>query len=64
MVSEKATVVVFLSFDCPNSNAYTPTLLDLHKTFESKGIKFVGICESDGSLRLDELFGELGKIVL
>ena len=39
---EKATVVVFLSFDCPNSNAYTPTLLDLHKTFESKGIKFVG----------------------
>ena len=26
---EKATVVFFLSFDCPNSTGYTPTM-DLH----------------------------------
>jgi peroxiredoxin len=50
---EKATVVVFLSFDCPNSNGYTPTLLDLHKDFASKGVKLVAISETD--LKADEL---------
>ena len=44
---EKATVVVFLSFDCPNSNGYTPTLLDLHKEFSGKGVKLVGISETE-----------------
>jgi peroxiredoxin len=43
---EKGTVVVFLSFECPNSNGYTPTLLDLHKDFTAKGAKFVGISET------------------
>ena len=47
---EKATVVVFFSFDCPNSNGYTQTLLDLHKTFDSKGVKFVGISETEMTL--------------
>ena len=30
-------VVVFLSFDCPVSNSYTPTLLDLHKDVRRQG---------------------------
>src|SRR5262245_22375817 len=50
---EKATVVVFLSFDCPNSNGYTPTVLDLHKDFAAKGVKLVGINETE--LTADEL---------
>src|SRR5918993_31335 len=50
---EKATVVVFLSFDCPNSNGYTPTLIDLHNTFSGKGVKLVAISETE--LTADEL---------
>jgi peroxiredoxin/mono/diheme cytochrome c family protein len=53
LAGEKATVVVFLSFDCPNSNGYTPTLIDLHKEFGSKGVKLVGISETE--LTADEL---------
>jgi peroxiredoxin/mono/diheme cytochrome c family protein len=44
---EKATVVVFVSFDCPNSNGYTPTLIDMAKTYGAKGVKFVGVSETD-----------------
>ena len=44
---ERATIVVFFSFDCPNSTGYTPTLLDLHKDFASKGVKLVGVCETE-----------------
>ena len=44
---EKATVVVFLSFDCPNSNGYVPTLTDLHAAYAKKGVAFVAVCETD-----------------
>lgn len=47
LLGEKATVVLFLSFDCPNSNNYTPTLLDFAKSFSSQGIKFIGVCENE-----------------
>jgi thiol-disulfide isomerase/thioredoxin len=40
-------VVLFLSFDCPNSNGYTPTLLDLYKSYADKGVKFVAVSETD-----------------
>jgi peroxiredoxin len=40
---KKATVVVFLSFDCPVSNSYAPTLQELHRQFAEKKIGFVGI---------------------
>lgn len=53
LFGEKATVVLFLSFDCPNSNGYTPTLLDLHKTYSGKGVKFVAVAENE--LTADEL---------
>lgn len=47
---EKATVVFFLSFDCPNSTGYTPTILSLFETFNKEKIKFVGVCESEHSV--------------
>lgn len=47
LAGKQGTVVVFLSFECPNSNGYTPTLLELHKEFSSKGIAFVAIAEND-----------------
>ncbi len=46
---EKATVVFFLSFDCPNSTGYTPTMLHLADKFGKEKIKFVGVCESEHS---------------
>jgi len=58
----KATVVLFLSFDCPNSNGYTPTLLDLHKAFTDKGINFVGISETE--LTADELKAKVAEYKL
>ena len=59
---EKATVVVFLSFDCPNSNGYTPTLLDLHREFGSKGVKLVAISETE--LATDELAAKVKEYKL
>ncbi len=47
LLGEKATVIVFLSFDCPNSNNYTPTLLALHKEYSKKGVQFIGITETE-----------------
>jgi mono/diheme cytochrome c family protein len=45
----KATVVVFLSFDCPVSNSYAATLSDLAKEYEPKGVGFVGLCPCDAT---------------
>ena len=59
---DKATVVVFLSFDCPNSNSYTPTLLDMQQEFASKGVKFVAISETD--LTADELKAKIAEYKL
>src|SRR3954452_8576415 len=59
---EKATVVVFFSFDCPNSTGYTPTLLDLHKDFAGKGDKLVGVCETE--LTADELKAKIAEYKL
>ena len=46
---EKATVVVFFSFDCPNSTGYASTLAELAKKYEPQGVSFVGICPCDDS---------------
>jgi thiol-disulfide isomerase/thioredoxin len=43
----KATVVIFTSFDCPNSNNYTPTLLDFARKYDDMGIKFIAVAEND-----------------
>ncbi|MBN9119218.1 MAG: redoxin domain-containing protein [Planctomycetes bacterium] len=42
-----ATVVVFLSFDCPVSNSYAATLADLHKKYGDKGVGFLAVVPTD-----------------
>jgi peroxiredoxin len=44
---KKAIVVVFLSFDCPVSTNYSPTLVGLMKDYSERGVAFVGICPCD-----------------
>lgn len=53
LFGKKATVVVFLSFDCPNSNNYAPTLIEFTKKFADQGVKFIGVAENE--LSADEL---------
>src|SRR5829696_1051148 len=62
LFGEKATVVLFVSFDCPNSNGYTPTLLDLHKAYAGQGVKFVAVSESE--LTADELKAKVAEYKL
>lgn len=40
---EKATVVVFLSTECPVSNGYIPTLNQLQADFKKQGVRFIAI---------------------
>jgi peroxiredoxin len=47
LAGKKATVVIVLSFDCPNSTGYSPTLADMARTYGDKGVVFVGVCPSD-----------------
>ena len=39
----KAIVVVFLSFECPVSNSYAPTLSALAEKYKDRGLKLVGV---------------------
>ncbi len=43
----KATVVVFLSFECPVSTSYSPVLSDMKKHYADRGVNFVGVCASE-----------------
>ena len=48
----RATVLVFLSIDCPISNGYVPTLNCLAEQYAGQGVRFVGINSNSGhSLR-------------
>ncbi|HEX4070874.1 MAG TPA: redoxin domain-containing protein, partial [Planctomycetaceae bacterium] len=47
LAGTKATVVVFLSFECPISTAYSPVLAEMAKRYSAKGVAFVGICASE-----------------
>src|SRR5439155_22641853 len=40
---QKATVIVFLSFECPVSNSYAQPLADMAKEFTKHGITFIGV---------------------
>lgn len=42
-----ATVVVFLSFDCPVSNSYAATLIELHKKYAERGVTFLALVPTD-----------------
>ncbi len=44
---KKAVVVIVLSFDCPNSTDYSPTLADLARSYADKGVAFLGVCVGD-----------------
>lgn len=41
---QKATVVVFLSFECPVATSYAQPLADLAKAYGPRGVAFVGVC--------------------
>jgi peroxiredoxin len=43
----KATVVVFLSFECPVSTSYGSVLTDMKKHYADGGVTFLGVCASD-----------------
>jgi peroxiredoxin len=47
MSGKSATVVVFLSFECPVSNSYGPLLADLHGKYGARGVAFIGVNSSD-----------------
>jgi thiol-disulfide isomerase/thioredoxin len=40
---KKATVVVFVSTECPMSNAYLPQLAEMAKTYKPRGVSFIAI---------------------
>jgi len=44
---KKAVVVVFLSFECPISTSYCQPLADLARSFDKRGVAFVGISTND-----------------
>ncbi len=43
----KATVIVFLSFDCPVSTSYSQPLADLAKEYSKRGVLVYGVVNSD-----------------
>jgi peroxiredoxin/mono/diheme cytochrome c family protein len=43
----KATVVVFLSFECPVSNSYAQPLAELYAAYRDRGVAVVGVCPRD-----------------
>src|SRR5262249_18113202 len=47
LTGAKATVVVFLAFDCPVSNSYATPLSELATAYAGKGVKFIGMCPCD-----------------
>src|SRR5262249_21234761 len=53
---QKAVVIVFLSFDCPVSASYAPTLTGLHESYASRGVAFLGV-----SSNADETAADLAK---
>jgi peroxiredoxin/mono/diheme cytochrome c family protein len=47
----KAVVFVFLSFECPVSNSYCPTLVDMAKEFGKSGVHFIGLTTNEDETR-------------
>src|SRR5688572_15284967 len=47
LAGKNATVIVFLSFDCPMSAGYAKPLADLAAASAAKGATFVCFCPSD-----------------
>lgn len=52
LYGEKATVLLFLSTECPISNGYAPTMNRLVREFRDRGVSFIGVNPNAGqSLR-------------
>ena len=47
LAGTKATVFVFLSYECPISTSYSTTLTEMAKRYGEKGVSFVGLCASE-----------------
>src|SRR5262245_58023670 len=47
LAGKNATVVCFLSFDCPMSASYCEPLASLAAASAEKGVKFVALCPTD-----------------
>jgi peroxiredoxin len=45
---KKATVIVFLSTECPVSNAYNERMAQIAAAYKAKGVQFIGINANDG----------------
>jgi len=39
----RATVLLFVATECPNSNTYAPALARMYKEFSSRGVQFFGV---------------------
>lgn len=60
---EKATVVVFLSANCPCSRSHEKTLQDLHKTFSGPMFQFIAVhSNADESWEFAKKYFETAKL--
>ncbi len=50
----QATVLVCLSLDCPISNEFMPTIVEIAASYQDRGVKFIGINPSGGQ-SLDDM---------
>ena len=39
----KATVLLFVATDCPNSNTYSPVFARLYRDYSAEGVQFLGV---------------------
>ena len=63
----KATVVVFMQFECPISSEYSTELARLATLYGSKGVNFVGVipnADEDAALKKDARDYKIGFPVL
>src|SRR4051794_9076480 len=44
---KKAIVLMFLGADCPVSNLYLPTLIELEKAYREKNVQFLAVYPND-----------------
>ncbi len=47
VAGSKATVFIFMSFECPISTSYSSALTEMAKRYGEKGVAFVGLCSSE-----------------
>jgi peroxiredoxin len=43
ILKHRATVLIFVATECPNSNTYAPALARLYREFSDRGVQFYGV---------------------